>query len=285
MLSKAPKIQDKLLIIVDSDSQNGEQRLERVELGWDDFWAEVFRVRHRGSIPGIQQYDELVVDFCCDVLGLKEGNSILDIACGAGDQSILLAKRGMNVSGFDIAGSLIEVAKSRATEAGLKIDFFTGDMRKIDIDQRFDAAVLLSHSFGFFDHEENQGVLKGAFKALAKGGRLLLDLMNPYNLPRFQKTWMKLENDFLLSDPHVIDAPAGVLRGRPATFIETEPGRIVRMNEDAMRNNDIRMYTALEIRNMLDDVGFTKTELYGQNKLPRMSYAANSERMVVVARK
>ncbi|MFW9799153.1 MAG: class I SAM-dependent methyltransferase [Candidatus Thorarchaeota archaeon] len=259
--------------------------MERVELGWDDFWAEVFRVRHRGSIPGIQQYDELVVDFCSDVLDLKERNSLLDIACGAGDQSILFAKRGMSVSAFDIAGSLIEVAKSRATESGLKIDFFTGDMRKIDIDRRFEAAVLLSHSFGFFDHEENQGVLKGAFKALAKGGRLLLDLMNPYNLPRFQKTWMKLENDFLLSEPHVIDAPAGVLRGRPATFIETEAGRIVLMNEDAMRNNDIRMYTALEIRNMLDDVGFKKTELYGQNKLPRMPYAANSERMVVVASK
>ncbi|MHA2378305.1 MAG: class I SAM-dependent methyltransferase [Candidatus Thorarchaeota archaeon] len=257
--------------------------MDRVELGWNEFWAEVFRVRHRESIPGIQQYDELVVDFCIEVLGLGEGKSLLDIACGAGDQSLLFAKRGLSVSGFDLSNSLIEVAKKRTNDTGLKVDFFTGDMREMDFMDRFEAAVLLSHSFGFFNHEENIGVLEGTFKALVKGGTLLLDLMNPYNLPRFQKTWTKLEGGYLLNEPHVIDAPSGVLRGRPATFIDTESERIILMNEDAMSNNDIRMYTALEITRMLNEVGFTKTELFGQNKLPRMPYASDSERMAVVA--
>ncbi|MHA2432565.1 MAG: class I SAM-dependent methyltransferase, partial [Candidatus Thorarchaeota archaeon] len=98
--------------------------MDRVELGWNEFWAEVFRVRHRESIPGIQQYDELVVDFCIEVLGLGEGKSLLDIACGAGDQSLLFAKRGLSVSGFDLSNSLIEVAKKRTNDTGLKVDFF-----------------------------------------------------------------------------------------------------------------------------------------------------------------
>lgn len=259
--------------------------MDRVELGWDEFWAEVFRVRHRGSIPGIQQYDELVVDFCIEVLGLGKGESVLDIACGAGDQSLLFAKRGLDVSGFDLSSSLIKVAKKRAGEVGLKVDFSSRDMREMDFEERFKTAVLLSHSFGFFNHEENMGVLKGTYKALVKGGRLLLDLMNPYNLPRFQKTWTKFEGGYLLSEPHVIDAPSGVLRGRPATFVDTESDRIILMNEDALSNNDIRMYTALEITRMLKEVGFSKTEFYGQNKLPRMPYASESERMVVVATK
>ncbi len=259
--------------------------MERVELGWNEFWAEIFRVKHRGSIPGIQQYDEMVVDFCIEVLNLGKGKSLLDIACGAGDHSVLFAKRGLNVSGFDLSNCLIEVAKKRAGEAGLKVDFTPADMREMDFKERFEAAVLLSHSFGFFNHEENMGVLKGTYKALAKGGRLLLDLMNPYNLPRFQKAWTKLEGGYLLTEPHVIDAPAGVLRGRPAIFVDTESGRIILMNEDAMSNNDIRMYTALEITRMLKEVGFSKTEFYGQNKLPRMPYASESERMVVVATK
>jgi hypothetical protein len=66
-------------------------------------------------------------------------------------------------------------------------------------------------------------------------------------------------------------------------FIDTEHDRIVLMDEDALANNDIRMYTALEIREMLDEVGFKKIELYGHAKLPRLPYAANSERMVVIA--
>ncbi|MHA2004053.1 MAG: class I SAM-dependent methyltransferase, partial [Candidatus Thorarchaeota archaeon] len=167
--------------------------MERVDFGWDDYWAEVFRVKFRGSIPGIQQYDEMVVDFCIGALKLGKRKKLLDIACGAGDQSILFAKRGLQVSGFDLSTKLIEVAQAKLAETKLDIDFSTGDMREIDFPSQFDAAVLLSHSFGFFNHDDNTRVLDGSFNALIEGGKLLLDLMNPYNLPRFQKTWTKLE--------------------------------------------------------------------------------------------
>ena len=257
--------------------------MEKVELGWNEFWADIFRVRHRRSIQGIEQYDKLVVDFIIETLGLKKGNEILDIACGAGCHSIQFAKHGLKVTAFDIAQSLIDVAKERAKEEKVDVNFYIGDMRAMSFQSQFKAAVLLSHSFGFFDHEENKRVLKGAYEALEKGGCLLLDLMNPYNLPKFQKTWTQLEGGFLLNEPHVLDAPAGVLSGRPAMFIDTENDRIVLMDQDALSNNDIRMYTALEIREMLEEIGFNKVELWGQHYLPRLPYASNSERMVVIA--
>ncbi|MHA1903093.1 MAG: class I SAM-dependent methyltransferase [Candidatus Thorarchaeota archaeon] len=259
--------------------------MERIERGWNEFWAELFRVKHRRSIQGIQQYDEIVVDFCIESLDLEKGHEILDIACGSGDQSIEFAKRGIEVTGFDISQSLINFAEENAKNCEVNVNFYQGDMREIKFDNRFKAAVLLSHSFGFFNHEENKLVLEGSYKALVDGGKLLLDLMNPYRLPTFQKTWTQLETGILLSEPHTIDAPAGVLRGRPATFIDLEEGQIVLMDQDAMSNNDIRMYTALEIQSMLKDVGFNRIEFYGQNKLPRMPYSATSERMVVVATK
>jgi 2-polyprenyl-3-methyl-5-hydroxy-6-metoxy-1,4-benzoquinol methylase len=257
--------------------------LEKVELGWDEFWAEIFRVRHRRALQGIEQFDKLLVDFILEVLGLKKGAEILDIACGAGDHSIEFAKRGLKVTAFDIAPSLIDVAKRRAKGEKTEINFFAGDMRDMSFESQFNGAVLLSHSFGFFNHKENKRVLEGAYAALKDDGCLLLDLMNPYNLPRFQKTWTQLEDGFLLNEPHVLDAPAGVLTGRPAMFIDTENDRIVLMDQDALENNDIRMYTALEIREMLVEIGFSKVELYGQHYLPRLPYAANSERMVVIA--
>ncbi|MFW9962657.1 MAG: class I SAM-dependent methyltransferase [Candidatus Sifarchaeia archaeon] len=257
--------------------------MEKVELGWDEFWAEIFRIRHRRALQGIEQYDRLVVNFIMEVLGLKKGSEILDIACGAGDHSIEFAKRGFQVTAFDIAQSLIDAARKRAKDEKIEVNFYAGDMRDMSFESQFKAAVMLSHSFGFFNHEENKRVLKGAYHALQKGGCLLLDLMNPYNLPRFQKTWTHLEGGYLLNEPHVLDAPAGVLSGRPAMFIDTEEDRIVLMDQDALSNNDIRMYTALEIREMLNEVGFTKVEFYGQHTLPRVPYESNSERMVVVA--
>ena len=259
--------------------------MERVELGWDEFWGNLFRVRHRRSIPGIQHYDDLVVDFCIETLNLEDGEEILDIACGAGDHSVLFAKKGLKVAGFDISSSLIKSAEEHAEAEGASVEFFKGDMREINFVQRFHGAVILSHSFGFFNHEENASVLQGAYDALCEGGKLLLDLMNPYNIPRFQKTWTALKGGFLLSEPHFLEASTGVLKGRPATYIDIENDRVVLMNKDALSNNDTRMYTALNIKQLLEEVGFTKTELYGENKLPRRPYAAASERMVVVATK
>jgi 2-polyprenyl-3-methyl-5-hydroxy-6-metoxy-1,4-benzoquinol methylase len=259
--------------------------MEQVELGWNDFWAEIFRVKHRRAIQGIQYYDRLVVEFCIRVMNLKKDSEVLDIACGSGDQSIEFVKQGFKVTAFDISSTLIAFAKERAINSGVSVDFSVGDMRAMSFTQQFNAAVLLSHSFGFFNHEVNTQVLRDTFTALKKGGKLLLDLMNPYNLPRFHKTWTELEGGYLLSEPHVLDAPAGVLRGRPAVFIDTENDRIVLMDEDALSNNDIRMYTALEIHAMLKETGFKKIEFYGQNTLPRMQYSSTSERMVVVATK
>ncbi|MHA2024456.1 MAG: class I SAM-dependent methyltransferase, partial [Candidatus Thorarchaeota archaeon] len=163
--------------------------MDKVELGWNEFWAEIFRIRHRRHIPGIEHYDRLIGDFIMETLGLKKGDSILDIACGAGDQSVELAKRGLHVTAFDLAQVLIDAAEETAKSSDVSVNFYAGDMRAMKHDSQFDAAMLLSHSFGFFDHEENKQVLKGAYAALKKGGCFLLDLMNPYNLPRFQRTW------------------------------------------------------------------------------------------------
>lgn len=259
------------------------ESMEKVELGWDDFWAEIIRVRNRQSIQGIDQYDKLVVSFIIEVLNLKKGNEILDIACGAGYQSIEFAKQGFKVTAFDIAQSLIGFAKRSAKDAKVDVNFYAGDMRDMSFKSQFKAAVMLSHSFGFFDHEMNKHVLKETYDALLEGGCLLLDLMNPYNLPKFQKTWTQLEEGFLLNEPHVLDAHAGVLIGRPAVFIDIEEDRLVLMDKDALSNNDTRVYTALEIREMLEEVGFSKVEFYGQHFLPRLPYASNSERMVVIA--
>jgi 2-polyprenyl-3-methyl-5-hydroxy-6-metoxy-1,4-benzoquinol methylase len=276
---------DNLLIQILDYEKVSVQVMERAERGWDEFWAECFRVRYRRSIPGINEYDRMLVEFCIDTLNLNPEQEILDIACGGGDHCIEFAKRNLKVTGFDISKNLIRTANELARKEGVSVELFTGDMREIEFINKFHAAVLLSHSFGFFNHEENILVLKGSFDALVNDGKLLLDLMNPYNLPNFQKTWTALEGGYLLSEPHVLDASAGVLRGRPAVFIDVEGENLILPNEDALVNNDIRMYTAQEIKTMLEEIGFVKIEFYGQNKLPRMPYAARSERMVVVATK
>ena len=52
-------------------------------------------------------------NFIEDVLHLKEGIEILDLACGIGRHSIEFAKRGYKVTGLDINPILLKEARKR----------------------------------------------------------------------------------------------------------------------------------------------------------------------------
>jgi SAM-dependent methyltransferase len=57
----------------------------------------------------------------------RSGARILDVGCGAGTNSLALARAGFRVSGIDLAEGAIEAARNRAERANLKIDFQVAD--------------------------------------------------------------------------------------------------------------------------------------------------------------
>lgn len=74
--------------------------------------------------------------------GLRAGMRVLDVGCGAGDTSLLIAGmvgEGGEVVGVDRAGVAIAVARSRASAANLR--FFEGDPSEMSFEQPFDAVV------------------------------------------------------------------------------------------------------------------------------------------------
>jgi SAM-dependent methyltransferase len=58
----------------------------------------------------------------------RRGARVLDIGCGAGSNSLFLARAGFRVSGIDVAEGAIAAAGERADRAGLKIDFRVADV-------------------------------------------------------------------------------------------------------------------------------------------------------------
>lgn len=58
--------------------------------------------------------------------GISERLSIADIGCGAGVISIMWAKEGHNVYGMDVNAALLEIARQRASQEHLIIDFQLG---------------------------------------------------------------------------------------------------------------------------------------------------------------
>jgi ubiquinone/menaquinone biosynthesis C-methylase UbiE len=135
---------------------------------------------HREQIPGISQWDDDLVEMIVEVLGLRAGDRVLDLACGSGVHALRLARRGLRVRGVDFAPGLIAHCRQQAAEECLTAACFEqGDMRELAYNGEFDAVLLLSGSFGFFDDATNRDVLGRMARALGVYGGLLIDVFDP----------------------------------------------------------------------------------------------------------
>jgi ubiquinone/menaquinone biosynthesis C-methylase UbiE len=62
-----------------------------------------------------------------DRLGVEVGASLLDVACGSGQLALVAARRGLKVTGIDIATNAVLAARGRAASEGLDARFDEGD--------------------------------------------------------------------------------------------------------------------------------------------------------------
>ncbi len=110
---------------------------------------------------------------------IKEGDYILDLACGAGRHSVAFALNGFNVTAVDFSERLLREAKKNAEHSGVAINFILSDIRELVLQTRFSLAVNLFTSFGYFEtDEENFRLIKKAGEFLLTGGYFVLDYFN-----------------------------------------------------------------------------------------------------------
>ena len=105
---------------------------------------------------------------------------ILDVACGKGRHAIYLNEMGMNVVGIDLSPQNIKYAQQFENE---RLKFFRHDMREVFAQEKFDIALNLFTSFGYFDSEiENETAIIAVTKAIKPGGHLVIDFLNPHRV-------------------------------------------------------------------------------------------------------
>lgn len=151
---------------------------------------------------------ECHIKFLLSQISLPLNASILDLACGSGRHSILLAKQGFNVTGVDLSDRLLFEAVKSARAENLNIKFIKSDIRDFHTEDKFDCILNLFTSFGYFEtDEENFLVFEKAFNFLAKKGYFVLDYFNKNyiekNLVMFSKE--EKENYSITQERKIID--------------------------------------------------------------------------------
>jgi SAM-dependent methyltransferase len=77
-------------------------------------------------------------------LNIAPGCQLLDVACGSGQLALMAAKDGIEVTGVDIAGNLVERARARAQAEGMSVRFEEANAEALPFDDAsFDVVVSL----------------------------------------------------------------------------------------------------------------------------------------------
>ncbi|GAA3233099.1 class I SAM-dependent methyltransferase [Nonomuraea helvata] len=107
------------------------------------------------------------------------GSEILEVAPGPGYLSIALARTGdYTVTGLDISETFVEIARTKAAEAGVEVDFLVGNASAMPFeDESFDFVVCCA---AFKNFSDPVGALQEMHRVLRPGGRALInDLRRP----------------------------------------------------------------------------------------------------------
>ena len=86
--------------------------------------------------------------------GLEPGMDLLDVGCGTGNATIPAARDGARVTGLDFSPELLEIARERASDAMVEVEWIEGDAQELPFeDASFDRVIsTFGHMFAP-DHE------------------------------------------------------------------------------------------------------------------------------------
>jgi cyclopropane fatty-acyl-phospholipid synthase-like methyltransferase len=119
---------------------------------------------------------KLFIDNIIAFLQLKKNDYVVDIACGKGRHSIMMASHGLNVTGLDLSENSIAFAQQFSSET---LQFAVHDMRRISRVNYYDAAFNLFTSFGYFNSvHDNKLAAKAMSASVKQNGFLVIDFLN-----------------------------------------------------------------------------------------------------------
>lgn len=105
-------------------------------------------------------------------LNLKAGTRLLDLACGAGQLTLPAARKGIDVTGLDLAENLVAQARMRASAEGLHVRIDQGDAEALPYaNESFDVVMSL---IGAMFAPRPELVASEMIRVCKSGGRIVM---------------------------------------------------------------------------------------------------------------
>lgn len=190
-------------------------------------------------------------------------HTVLDLACGTGSLTCLLAQRGYDMTGVDLSEEMLAVAmeKSRALSENQPL-FLHQSMDKLDLYDTVDACVCCLDSVNYVTRPS---ILKRAFQRihlfLTPGGMFLFDINAPEKLMGLDGQMFMDENE----DEACIWRADYSKRRRICTYgmdiFTRQQGDLWLRQEEV---HEEYAYTPEELTSYLEEAGFTDIRQFGE---------------------
>lgn len=198
---------------------------------------------------------------------------ILDVGCGTGRHSLTLAKLGFSVTGVDTNPDYISICRRRAAELGVIADFRVADSRTMNLGVHADLVLSLWSSFGYYGETGDLPILQRVAEHVRKGGRVIIDVENrDYIVKHFVPQEWHVNGDEVILERRRFDPIQGNVLTKRVVVSRTEHHEYRRV---------LRMYTATELKTLLDSAGLRVERWYGDYDGSRLG--PESKRMIMIA--
>lgn len=202
---------------------------------------------------------------------------LLDVCCGTGTLSEMLADEGFSVEGFDLSAPMIEEARRKSAARGLPIRYECMDAAELAMGTTYEGAFSFFDSLNYItDPDRLQAAITKVGEHLEPGGSFIFDLNTAYAFEA------KMFDQKLLN-------PRAKLRYRwkgdwdPETRIIRVDMTFWRGGEEVHETHVQRAHSDEEVRSMLETAGFRQVRAFHSYTLNPPRY--KSDRVHYVAAK
>lgn len=212
----------------------------------------------------------------------KKPTLLLDLACGTGNFSNLLALEGIEVIGIDMSEEMLSSAREKSVRMGTDVLFLCQKAEELDLYGTVDGAICCMDSV---NHITDRKKLEAAFQKvslfLEKDSLFIFDVNTPYKHKEILGN-----NTFVIEQEDVYCVWQNEFCEKTLTtdimldfFVEEENGSYTRFSEDFSE----KAYTKEQLYNLLENCGFELVAVY--DDMSEQPSKTNSEREFYVARK
>ena len=130
---------------------------------WCDYLVELMekhRISPRLTEASLKTGKDGIIDEDCDEDVtkrnlLQERNTILDLGCGTGTLTELLARKGYDMIGIDNAQEMLQIAMDKRNRSGLDILYLLQDMRSFELYGTVGAVVSICDSINYLLEDDD----------------------------------------------------------------------------------------------------------------------------------